>query len=223
VREVKERLKLHNLRTDHVMIRSELKYLIGAKIVNLKCRVFGGKTGPMATVRVFGVVRPVATVRFRVEPYPEPTREFGPVANTSKAPAPKKQSLGVSQTPIQQQQRAVSKEVFTDEDQQEDLPIEIVEELVGKAFISVMEWHFAKLYTKIDNLQTEVSTLKITVASLVEENTKMGQVRGNAPDPELQPPAAPRTPTQDLTIRPRPVLPAARKQVGTPLAREVTT
>jgi hypothetical protein len=42
----------------------------------------------MATVRVFGVVRPVATVRFRVEPYPEPTREFGPVANTSVAAAP---------------------------------------------------------------------------------------------------------------------------------------
>ena len=66
------------------MIRSELKYLIGAKIVNLKCRVFGGKTGPMAMVQVFGVVRPVATVRFRVEPYPEPTREFGPVANTNR-------------------------------------------------------------------------------------------------------------------------------------------
>jgi hypothetical protein len=64
------------------MIRSELKYLIGAKIVNLKCRVFGGKTGPMAMVRVFGVVRPIATVQFRVEPYPESTREFGPIANT---------------------------------------------------------------------------------------------------------------------------------------------
>jgi hypothetical protein len=65
------------------MIRSKLKYLIGAKIVNLKYRVFGGKTGPMAMVRVFGVVRPVGTVRFRVEPYPEPTREFGTVANTT--------------------------------------------------------------------------------------------------------------------------------------------
>jgi hypothetical protein len=65
------------------MIRSELKYLIGAKIVNLKSRFFGGKTGPMATVRDFGVVRPVATVRIRVEPYPEPTGEFGPVAITS--------------------------------------------------------------------------------------------------------------------------------------------
>jgi len=52
-REVKERLELHNLHTDHVMIRSEFKYLIGAKVVMLKCRVFGGKTGPIATVRVF--------------------------------------------------------------------------------------------------------------------------------------------------------------------------
>jgi hypothetical protein len=30
-REVKERIKQHNLRADHVTIRSELKYLIGAK------------------------------------------------------------------------------------------------------------------------------------------------------------------------------------------------
>ena len=34
-REVKERLKLHNLRTDHIVIQSELKYLIAAKIVDL--------------------------------------------------------------------------------------------------------------------------------------------------------------------------------------------
>jgi len=53
MQEVKERLELHNLRTDHVMIRSQLRYLIGAKVVRLKRRVFGGKTGPMATVRVF--------------------------------------------------------------------------------------------------------------------------------------------------------------------------
>jgi len=31
-REVKERLKLHNLNTDHIVIRSELKYSIGAKV-----------------------------------------------------------------------------------------------------------------------------------------------------------------------------------------------
>jgi hypothetical protein len=51
-REVKEHVKLHNLCTDHVTIRLELKYLIGAKVVRLKCRVFGGKTGPIATVQV---------------------------------------------------------------------------------------------------------------------------------------------------------------------------
>jgi len=50
--EVKEGLKLNNVRTDHVTIRSELRYLFGAKILDLKCRVFGWK--------------PVATVRFRV-------------------------------------------------------------------------------------------------------------------------------------------------------------
>jgi len=84
-REVKERLKLNNLRTDHVVIRSELKYSIEAEMVNFNCRVFGGKTAPFPTVRVFRVVRPVATVRVRVEPDPEPTGQFGPVANTSKS------------------------------------------------------------------------------------------------------------------------------------------
>jgi len=143
-----------------------------------------------------------------------------------KAPAPKKiTSSGGSKTP-QQPKRIASEKVFTDEDQQEELPIEIVEELVGKAFISVMEGHFAKLYSKIDNLKTEVSTLKTTVASLVEENKKLGKVRGNAPDLEMQPPTipatVPTTPKKDLTIRPRPQL-QPRKRVGTPLAREVTT
>jgi hypothetical protein len=80
---VKERVELHNLRTDHVMIRSELKYLIGGKVVTLKCRVFDGKTGPIAVGEVFCVVRPVATVQIRVQPDLEPTLEFGPVANTS--------------------------------------------------------------------------------------------------------------------------------------------
>jgi len=82
-REAKERVELHNLCTDHVMIRSELKYLIGGKVVMLKCQVFGGKTGPFPVGRVFRVLRPVATVRFRVEPEPEPTWEFWPVANTT--------------------------------------------------------------------------------------------------------------------------------------------
>jgi hypothetical protein len=43
MREVKEQVKLHNLRLEHVTIRSELRYLIGAQVVRLKYRVFGGK------------------------------------------------------------------------------------------------------------------------------------------------------------------------------------
>jgi hypothetical protein len=31
MQQVKERLVLHNLRTDHVMIQAELKYIIGVK------------------------------------------------------------------------------------------------------------------------------------------------------------------------------------------------
>jgi hypothetical protein len=53
MREVKEQLIMHNIHIDNVTIRSELRYLIGATVVSLKCRVFGGKTGPIATVRVF--------------------------------------------------------------------------------------------------------------------------------------------------------------------------
>jgi len=79
---VNERLELHNLPTDRVMIRSELKYLIGGKVVLLKCRVFVGKTCPFPIGQVFHVVEPVAKVRFRVEPEPELTRESGHVANT---------------------------------------------------------------------------------------------------------------------------------------------
>jgi hypothetical protein len=78
-----ERLRLPNLHTDHVMIQSEVKYLIGATIVNLRCRIVRGKTGPVPIVRVLRVVRPVSTVQFRVELYPELTLEFGPIANTN--------------------------------------------------------------------------------------------------------------------------------------------
>jgi len=70
-REGKEGLKLHNLRTDHVTIWSELRYLIGGTIVDLKCRVFGGN--------------PLQRSSSGSEPDPEPNREFGPVANTSYA------------------------------------------------------------------------------------------------------------------------------------------
>jgi len=80
---VKEWVQLHNLRTDHVMIESELKYIIEGKVVMLKWRVFGGKPGPFQMGPVFRVVKAIATVRTRVEPEPEPTREFGPVATTN--------------------------------------------------------------------------------------------------------------------------------------------
>jgi hypothetical protein len=83
MREVTERLKLNNLHTDHVVIRLELKYSIGAKMVNLKCWVLGGKTAPFTMVRVFRVLKHVATVQVRVEPDPELTRLLGPVANPS--------------------------------------------------------------------------------------------------------------------------------------------
>jgi len=52
-------------------------------MVNLNYRVFGGKTARCPTVRVFHVVRPIDTVRVRVEPDPEPTRQFGPIAITN--------------------------------------------------------------------------------------------------------------------------------------------
>jgi len=80
---VKERVELYTVCTDHVMIRSECKYLIQGNVVMLKCQVFVDKTGPFPVSRVFCVVKPVATVRLRVEPEPEPTREFGPIAITT--------------------------------------------------------------------------------------------------------------------------------------------
>ena len=65
---MKELLELHNLRTDHIMIRSELQYLIGGQVVMLKCRVVCGN--------------PLQRFGSGLEPDPEPIREFGPVANT---------------------------------------------------------------------------------------------------------------------------------------------
>jgi len=80
--EVTERLELHNLRTNHVTLQSELKYLIGGKGVMLKCLAVGGKTGPFWMGRGVPVVTPITMIRFRVELDPEATREFGAVANT---------------------------------------------------------------------------------------------------------------------------------------------
>jgi len=126
-------------------------------------------------------------------------------------------SLGVSQTPIQQQTNLLEKAYADESNDDLDMPQDMAEKIVGTAVIKVMEGHFAKLYWKMDNLKTEVSTLKTTVASLVEENKKLGEVRRHAPDPEKQQQTTPQTPTKDLTIRPRPQL-QPHKQVGTPLA-----
>jgi hypothetical protein len=51
--DMKELVKEANVRIHHVMIRSELKYLIGGKVVRLKCQGIGHKPGPIATVWVF--------------------------------------------------------------------------------------------------------------------------------------------------------------------------
>jgi hypothetical protein len=66
--EVNQRLKVYNLWIDYVKIQSELKYLIGAEVVRLKCWGFGGKTGLNAMVWGFGVVKLVARVWCRSQP-----------------------------------------------------------------------------------------------------------------------------------------------------------
>jgi uncharacterized coiled-coil DUF342 family protein len=116
-------------------------------------------------------------------------------------PAPKTiTSSGVSKTPTRQQME--SEFFMEDEEQQiENMPQDVAEKIVGTAVVKVMEGHFAKLYSKIDNLETEVSTLKTTVASLVEENKMLGKVRRHAPDLEMQQQTTPLTPKTDLAIR----------------------
>ena len=66
---MKERLKLHNLRIDHAVIRSELKYSIGARNVDSWGAGLCGN--------------PLQQFGSGLEPHPEPTWEFGPVANTN--------------------------------------------------------------------------------------------------------------------------------------------
>jgi hypothetical protein len=90
--------------------------------------------------------------------------------------------------------------------------------MVSVAFIKVMEGHFAKLYSKIDNLNMDISTLK--TANLAKENTMLGNIRRNASDPEKQPPAIPRTPKKHRTIR-LVLPPSSQRRIGTPLATAV--
>jgi hypothetical protein len=70
MRELKERPKLHNLRIQHVMIRSELKYLIGAKLLGLQKPGLEVETGPNANGPDFSCGKTVAAVRFRIQPKP---------------------------------------------------------------------------------------------------------------------------------------------------------
>jgi hypothetical protein len=86
---VNEQVAQHSLHIDHLMIRSELKYLIGGKVGMLKWRVCGAKTGPFPEHRVFHAVRPISTVQMQVELEPEPTRHFGPVGNHCLVPVTK--------------------------------------------------------------------------------------------------------------------------------------
>jgi len=106
-------------------------------------------------------------------------------------PAPAVKSLGgPSKLPAadlgQKQQQMESKKVSTDKDEFLEMPPEVAMELVRTAFTKVLDGHFAKLYLKINNLKMEVLTLNTTVASLVEENKKLGRIGGFAPDPVLR-------------------------------------
>jgi hypothetical protein len=96
-------------------------------------------------------------------------------------------SSGFSQTRIQQQTNLLEK-AYADKSDDFDIPQDMAEKIFRTAVIKVMEGYFVKLYLKIDNLKKEVSMLQTTIACHVEENKKLGEVRGNAPDPEMQPP-----------------------------------
>ena len=82
-REVKQRLKLYNQHIDHVMIRSELKYLIGAKNLGLQWPGFEVEPGPNVTVEGFHVVKPLQRFGSGSNPNPEPFSRVQTVANTT--------------------------------------------------------------------------------------------------------------------------------------------
>jgi len=87
-REVKERLKLHNLHTDLIVIRSELKYLIGAKVARTviwnrgpgstrpkNCRSMSGPGNKPAKTERVGLLRssrPGQGPSGRFQPRPKP-------------------------------------------------------------------------------------------------------------------------------------------------------
>jgi hypothetical protein len=81
---VEEWLKLHNLHIHHVTIQHTLRYLIAVKVVMLKSGDCVGNTGPIATVREYGVVKPIAMFRFQLELQLKLHRQFAPVTNTNQ-------------------------------------------------------------------------------------------------------------------------------------------
>jgi hypothetical protein len=99
--------------------------------------------------------------------------------------APKMMIPGVSKPPSRQQMQSGS--FLEDEEQMiEEMPQDVAEKIVGTVVIKGMEGHFAQLNPKINNLKKDVSTIKTTVASLVEENKKLGKVRRHVPASEMQ-------------------------------------
>jgi hypothetical protein len=68
MREVKEWLALQNLRIHHVMIRSELNYLIGANYLRMQWPGFEVEIGPNANDQGFSRDKTFARVRFGFQP-----------------------------------------------------------------------------------------------------------------------------------------------------------
>jgi hypothetical protein len=79
-------------------------------------------------------------------------------------------SSGVSQTTIQYQMNVLEKAYADESDDELDMPQDMAEKIVGMAVIKFMDGQFAKLYSKIDILKTEVLMVKTTVARLGKEN-----------------------------------------------------
>jgi hypothetical protein len=82
MREVKEKVKLDTLHLEHVTIQSELRYLIGAQVVRLKCQVVGGKPAQWQRSRFLGWYNELPRSGSGYEPDPPPSRDLPPIANT---------------------------------------------------------------------------------------------------------------------------------------------
>ena len=88
---MKERLKLHNLHIDHVTIRSELKYLIGAKAVGTVKLELQSGSNLAKNPRFYGRTgeQPVKTKRVGFWPCLEPNRTEPPVKTRTAGGLPR--------------------------------------------------------------------------------------------------------------------------------------